>query len=48
MEIKGWNYYRNAAIPSVSPLDDVDLSPLKNGDIWKMGGGKVPFSKVDY
>ena len=40
MEIKGWKYYNHAAIPGVSPHEVPDLSPIKNGDIWNLDGGK--------
>lgn len=39
MEIKGWRYYKHAALPDVSPHEDVDISPIKNGSIWKMHKG---------
>lgn len=38
MDINGWKYYSNAAIPTVSICDNPDLSPIENGDIWKMNG----------
>lgn len=40
MEIKGWQYYNHAAIPITAPHIPVDLSPVEDGRIWKLGGHK--------
>lgn len=44
MQIPGWIYYNHAAIPTCPPHETPDLSPINNGDIWKLtnedGGGK--------
>lgn len=39
MEINGWKYYNHAAIPTTSPHQDVEMTPIINGTIWKIGGG---------
>ena len=41
MEVNGWRYYNHAALPDVAPHVNVNLTPLNDGSIWKMGGGKV-------
>ena len=38
MQIDGWKYYNHAVIPSIAPYEVVDLSPIENGSIWKIGG----------
>lgn len=38
MDINGWKYYNHAAYPSTWPHEDVDLTPIKDKSIWKMGG----------
>lgn len=42
MEIKGWQYYNHAAIPTGAPHEKPDLTPLKDKSIWKIDGG-TPF-----
>lgn len=43
MDIKGWKYYNHAAIPTSAPHENVDITPIENGDIWKLGGkGTTP------
>jgi hypothetical protein len=39
MDIKGWKYYNHAAIPTCAPHEIVDIGPIKDNTIWKMGGG---------
>lgn len=39
MEIDGWKYYNHAAIPTTAPHEEPDLLPVKNGQVWKIGGG---------
>ena len=39
MKVKGWKYYNHAAIPTTPPYETPNLEPIKNGDIWKIGGG---------
>lgn len=34
-----WKYYNHALIPSIAPHEVPDLTPLKDGTIWKIGGG---------
>ena len=38
MKINGWKYYNHAAIPSTAPHESVNMEPLIDGDIWKVGG----------
>lgn len=33
-----WKYYNHAAIPTTAPHEEVDLSPIQDGSIWKMPG----------
>lgn len=40
MEIKGWKYYNHAAVPTCAPHEMPDLTPIKDGTIWKIGGGQ--------
>ncbi len=44
MEIEGWKYYNHAAIPTCAPHEKPDLSPVKDGRIWKLGG-RILFSR---
>lgn len=41
MDIKGWKYYNHAAVPTSVPYENVDITPVENGDIWKLGGKKT-------
>ncbi len=34
-----WKYYNHAIIPDCAPHEVVDTTPIKNGSIWKTGGG---------
>lgn len=36
MKINGWKYYNHAAIPTTAPHITPDISPIDNGDVWKM------------
>ena len=45
MQIKGWKYYNHAAIPTCAPHEIPDMSPVLNGDIWKIDGGMPLFLK---
>ena len=38
--VLGWKYYNHAAIPAVPPHVEPDLTPIKNGSIWHIGGKK--------
>ncbi len=38
MQINGWKYYNHAVIPTTAPHEIPNLSPLYNGDIWKIKG----------
>ena len=40
MEIKGWKYYNHAAVPTCAPHEMPNLTPIKDGSIWKLGDGK--------
>ena len=42
MEIKGWKYYNHAAVPSVSPHEEPDLTPVENRNIWNITGKSTP------
>lgn len=33
-----WKYYNHAAIPTTAPHEEVDIKPIKNGEIWKLDG----------
>ena len=35
MKSIGWKYYNHAAIPTTAPHENVDATPVTNGDIWK-------------
>ena len=35
MQIDGWYYYNHAMLPNTPPHEEPNLTPLKNGDIWK-------------
>ena len=37
-KINGWQYYNGAAIPTTAPHEEVDLEPIKNGNIWRLKG----------
>ena len=37
-KIPGWKYYNHAAIPTCAPHETPDLTPIKDGSIWKMNG----------
>ncbi len=37
-KIPGWKYYNHAAIPTCAPHETPDLTPIKDGSIWKMDG----------
>ena len=39
MNIDGWRYYNHAAIPTCAPHEMPNTAPVKDGTIWKMGGG---------
>lgn len=47
MEIKGWRYYNHAVIPTTAPNEKVNMEPLNDGSIWKIGGGDSTFCTVD-
>ena len=38
--IKDWRYYNHAAVSSVPPHVTPDLSPIKDGSIWRINGKK--------
>ena len=38
--IPGWKFYNHAAIPTTAPHEEPDLSPIKDGSIWHIGGKK--------
>lgn len=41
MMIHGWRYYNHAAIPTTAPHVEPDLTPIKDGTIWKMDGSPL-------
>lgn len=44
MYIKGWNYYKHAAIPDCAAHEMPDLEPVMDGSIWSLNGGDCPKS----
>lgn len=42
MDIKGWKYYNHAAVPTSAPHEDVDITPIENGKLWKFSGKMTP------
>lgn len=45
MKIKGWKYYNYAVIPTTPPHEIADMTDVKNGHIWKIGGGIPLFAR---
>lgn len=43
--IPGWKYYNYAAIPTTAPHKEPDLSPIKDGSIWRIDGKKPLFAR---
>lgn len=41
MQINGWRYYNHAAMPSVPPHEQIDDTPLVNGQIWRIHSGTL-------
>ena len=41
MDIQGWKYYNHAAIPTTPPHIEPDLTPIKDGTIWKIDGSPL-------
>ena len=41
MRFEEWKYYNHAAIPRKSPLSNLNLSDIENGNIWKMDGSPL-------
>lgn len=41
MDIQGWRYYNHAAIPTTPPHIEPDLTPIKDGTIWKIDGSPL-------
>lgn len=41
MKVDGWKYYNHAAIPTDPPHKAVDVTPVENGEIWKMKGNPL-------
>ena len=37
MQIDGWKYYNYAAIPTTAPHEPVNMLPIEDGSIWKVG-----------
>lgn len=38
MQIDGWKYYNHAAIPTIAPNEKINIAPINDGSVWKMGG----------
>ena len=38
MKIDGWKYYNHAAIPTVPPHEEPDVTPIEDGSIWNLDG----------
>lgn len=47
MQIDGWKYYNHAVVPTTAPHEEPNMLPIKNGNIWKLGGGSI-IGKVDH
>ena len=53
MQIDGWKYYNHAAIPTVVPCEDPDVTPIRDESIWKLDGSPLlarwttDFDKID-
>lgn len=41
MDNSKWRYYRHAVLPTTAPHENVDLTEIKSGAVWKMKG--LPF-----
>jgi len=39
MRIDGWQYYNHAAIPTTTPCENPDITPIENNTIWQIDGG---------
>lgn len=39
--MNGWKYYNRAAIPACAPHEEPDLTPVRNGEIWKLAGKPI-------
>lgn len=40
VEIDNWTYYNHAVIPVTAPHKTPQMSPIKDGSIWKIRGGR--------
>lgn len=38
MKIEGWKYYNHAAIPTVAPHENPDITPIEDKSIWQLDG----------
>ena len=38
MQVEGWFDYNHAALPSTPPHKTPNLTPVQNGDVWRMDG----------
>lgn len=49
MKIQGWRYFKHAAVPTTELHEEPDLTPIKDGSIWKLteddGSGRVLFAR---
>lgn len=42
MGVDGWRYYNHAMIPTTAPHEKPNLTPVKNGEVWKAHGKSLP------
>ena len=45
MNLFDWKYYNHAAVPTTAPHEVPDLTPIKDGSIWKIGGKRPLFAR---
>lgn len=49
MRIKGWRYFKHAAVPTTELRENPDLAPIQDGSIWKLTkddcSGRVLFAR---
>lgn len=48
MQIDGWKYYNHAAMPTAAPHEKINMSPINNGSIWKIGGALLARWTTDF
>lgn len=40
-DIAGWQYYKNAMLPTCAPHEQPDTAPVRSGEIWNQGSGVI-------